>query len=125
MCRARTGSTGTGHAAGAKAHPGVEGIRTGSANPQGSPQLQGDCSVSEQRNLITRFLSRQRRWVTAGIGVLGVSGLVLGGLASPSGATAVELTDKVAFSQWADVHTVWTSGDLNFSGANAGTYAEG
>ena len=81
--------------------------------------------MSEQRNTITRFLSRRHRWLTAGIGVLGVSGLVLGGLASPSGAVAVELTDKVAFTQWSDVNSIWTSGDLNFAGANAGTYAEG
>ncbi|HEY4411091.1 MAG TPA: hypothetical protein VGO87_14525 [Acidimicrobiia bacterium] len=78
-----------------------------------------------ERNIITRFLSRQRRWLMAGVSVLGVSGLVLGGLASPSWAATASLPSKVDFSQWADVNLHWTTGDLNFSGTNAGTYAEG
>ena len=65
--------------------------------------------MSEQRNIISGFLARRRRWVTGGIGALGVTGLVLGGLASPSGAVALELTDKVAFTQWSDVNSTWTA----------------
>ena len=80
--------------------------------------------MSEQRNMITRFLSRQRRWVSAGVAALGVSGLVVGGLAGPAAATS-PLPTSVSFSQFADVDAVWTSGELGFSGAHAGTYAEG
>ena len=81
--------------------------------------------MSEQRNILTRFFSGQRRWITAGVAALTVSGLVLGGLATPSGASAAELTSDVSFSQWGDVNSVWTTGDLGFGGTNAGTYAEG
>ncbi|HKN90585.1 MAG TPA: hypothetical protein VJ622_09905, partial [Acidimicrobiia bacterium] len=96
--------------------------------------------MSEQRNVVIRvilavwallmgrpangsFLSRQRRWVTGGIGALGVSGLILGGFASP--ASAAGLPGNVDLEQWASVHSSWVTGDLGLSGANASNYTEG
>ena len=96
--------------------------------------------MSEQRNVVIRvilavwallmgrpangsFLSRQRRWVTGGIGALGVSGLILGGFASP--ASAAGLPGNVDLEQWASVNSNWVTGDLGLSGANASNYTEG
>ena len=50
---------------------------------------------------------------------------VLGGLASPVSAESTALPSDVVFQQWADATLNWTTGGLNFSGANAAHYAEG
>ena len=80
-----------------------------------------------QRNVVIRvlgsFLSRRRRLVTGAISALGVSGLVLGGLAAP--ASAADLPNNVDLEQWTNVNFNWVTGDLGLSGADASTYTEG
>ena len=82
--------------------------------------------MSQQRNVIIRvlgsFLSRHRRLVTGAIGALGVSGLVVGGLAGPAAATG--LPSNVVLQQWTDVNLGWVAGDLGVNGANASAYKE-
>jgi hypothetical protein len=74
-------------------------------------------SVSKQRNVMTRIFASA---VTA----LTVGGVVVGGLAGPVSA-ADSLPNHVAFTQWSDGGLQWTTGDLNFHGANDSNYTEG
>ncbi|MGH9008680.1 MAG: hypothetical protein ACRDYF_02405, partial [Acidimicrobiia bacterium] len=83
--------------------------------------------MSEHRRIPARVLrslfSRRRRWMTGAIGALGVSSLVLGGLAAP--ASAEGLPSNVTLEQWADVGGNWITGSLGIHGTGASTYAEG
>ncbi|MGH9009720.1 MAG: hypothetical protein ACRDYF_07720, partial [Acidimicrobiia bacterium] len=83
--------------------------------------------MSEHRSVLDRVrgavFAGRRRWVTGGIAALGVSSLILSGLASP--ASALDLPSNVALEQWADVSGNWVTGSLGLEGNGASTYAEG
>ena len=82
--------------------------------------------MSKQRNgsrVINSILFGHRRLVSSGVAALLVSGLALGGFASPASAAA--LPNNVTLEQWADVGGSWITGALGVNGGGASTYEEG